>query len=187
MKNIVIIAIVLAIAGVLGYAAMGPATFNVQRSIIIKAGPEKIHPYINDFHKWTAWSPYEKMAPVAKREYTGPASGKGSMYNWVSSNGWEGQMAIEESTPEKIVVQQVSSKPMKAKNITEFLLNKKDKDSTEVVMSLHMDNSYMSKLLGIFMNRDKMMGAAFEDGLAKLKQAVEKEATAAPAPKGKKK
>jgi hypothetical protein len=187
MKNIVIIIIVLALAGIFGYAAMGPATLSVQRSMIIKASPEKIHSYINDFHKWPAWSPYEKMAPVAKRDYTGPASGKGSVYNWVSSNGWEGKMAIEESSPEKIVVLMASVKPMKAENTTEFLLNKKDKDSTEVIMYLHMDNSYVSKLLGIFMNRDKMMGAAFEDGLAKLKETVEKEATAAPAPKGKKK
>ena len=183
MKNIVIIIIVLALAGIFGYAAMGPATFSVQRSIFIKASPEKIHPFINDFHNWPAWSPYEKMAPVTKRDYVGPLSGKGSMVNWISSNGWEGQMSIEESSPEKIVVQQVSSKPMRAKNITEFLLKKRDNDSTEVVMSLSMDNTYMSKLLGIFMSREKMMGKVFETGLAALKETVEKAPVAVPAPK----
>jgi len=178
MKKVIVLVILLAIAGIFIFAALQPSAFTVQRSIFIKAHADKIFPYINDFHNWPAWSPYEKMAPVTKREYVGAASGKGSMYNWTSSNGWEGQMAIEESTPEKIVVQQVSSKPMRAKNITEFLLNKIDKDSTEVVMSMHMDNSYISKLFGIFMSKEKMMGRVFEDGLAALKAAVEKETPA---------
>ena len=187
MKKVILFIIVLAVAGVLGYAAMQPATFTVQRSIIIKAVPEKIHPYMNDFHKMVEWSPYEKMAPVTKRDYTGPLSGKGSMYNWASSNGWEGQMTIEESSPVKVVVLMVSLKPMKLENTTEFLLNKKDKDSTEVVMSMSTKDSYMSKLFGIFMNRGKMLGKSFEDGLAKLKEVAEKEAAAAPSSKKSKK
>jgi hypothetical protein len=92
-------------------------------------------------------------------------------------------MSIQESSSDKVVVLMASTKPMKMENTTEFRLNKKDKDSTEVIMSLHMANSYMSKLFGIFMNRNKMMGSAFEDGLAKLKEAAEKEPAAVPAPK----
>jgi hypothetical protein len=34
-------------------------------------------------------------------------------------------------------------------------------------------NSYLSKVIGLFMNTDTMIGKDFEDGLASLKTAVE--------------
>jgi len=45
------------------FAATKPDTFRVERSVVINASPEKIIPQITDFHKWTDWSPYEKLDP----------------------------------------------------------------------------------------------------------------------------
>ena len=36
----------------------------MQRSIAIKASPEKIYPLIADFNNWDVWSPFEKMDPA---------------------------------------------------------------------------------------------------------------------------
>jgi hypothetical protein len=38
-----------------------PDTFRVERSIQIDAAPADIAPLIVDFHRWTAWSPWEKL------------------------------------------------------------------------------------------------------------------------------
>jgi hypothetical protein len=58
VKTIVIIVVVLP-AVLLIYAATRPDTFRVQRATSIMAPPEKIFAFINDFHSWGAWSPYE--------------------------------------------------------------------------------------------------------------------------------
>ena len=82
LKIIGIIAAVLAvgIVGVLAYAATRPDDFHVQRSATIKAPPEKIFPFINDFRRWTVWSPFEKIDPDMKRTYGAMAAGPGATY-----------------------------------------------------------------------------------------------------------
>ena len=39
---------------------------------------------------------------------------------------------------------------------------------------MHGPNLFMTKLMGVFMSMDKMVGKDFERGLANLKQAAEK-------------
>lgn len=65
IKTLAIIFVV-SILAVLIYAATRPDTFRVERSLSIKAPPEKIFPHINDFHQWQAWSPWEKIDSAAK-------------------------------------------------------------------------------------------------------------------------
>ena len=62
LKTIVIIAIVVVVllAAVLVYAATKPDTFRVERSIGIKAPPEKIFALVDDLHSHRAWSPWEQ-------------------------------------------------------------------------------------------------------------------------------
>ena len=45
---------------------------------------DKIFPLIADFHRWGAWSPYEKLDPAMKRTFSGAANGKGAVYEWDS-------------------------------------------------------------------------------------------------------
>src|SRR5262245_44733393 len=66
---IVVAVIAVGIVGVLAFAATKPDVFVVQRSAGIKAPPEKIFPFINDFHQWGIWSPFEKIDPDMKRTY----------------------------------------------------------------------------------------------------------------------
>lgn len=53
-----------------------PATFRIQRSTRIQAPPEKIFPFISDFHNWTSWSPYEKLDPAMAKRYSGLPAAK---------------------------------------------------------------------------------------------------------------
>ena len=57
---IIALVIVLAIVIILVLAMRKPATFRLERSTTIKAPPEKIFPFVNDFHRWMTWSPWEK-------------------------------------------------------------------------------------------------------------------------------
>src|SRR5436190_5964080 len=103
---------------------MRPDSFRIERSAVIKAPPEKIFPFIDDFHRWTAWSPWEKIDPQLKRTYSGAASGKSAAYAWEgNSKVGAGSMEITESAaPARIVLKLDFIKPFEGHNITEFTL-----------------------------------------------------------------
>ena len=148
MLKIIAIVIVVAIVAVLGFAATRPDTFRVQREIDIKAPPEKVFALIDDFHRWTVWSPWEKRDPAMKRTYGGPVSGKGANYAWDGSREvGAGRMEIVDSTsPSRIQIQLDFLKPFEAHNTAEFTL-KPAGDVTHVSRELS-DIRQMSGLPG---------------------------------------
>jgi Polyketide cyclase / dehydrase and lipid transport len=174
---IAIIAIILAIAiaAVLMLALTKPNTFAVQRAISIKAPAEKIFPLINDFHQWVAWSPYENKDPAMKRTYSGAESGKGAVYAWDgNSNVGSGRMEIlDTSVPSKIVIKLDFFKPFEGHNTAEFTMLPQG-DATYLTWLMHGPAPFMSRLMQVFMNIDKMIGKDFEVGLANLKTITEK-------------
>jgi uncharacterized protein YndB with AHSA1/START domain len=174
---IAIIAIVLAvaIAIVLILAAMRPDTFSIRRGATIKAPPEKIFSLINDFHQWGSWSPWENKDPAMKRTYTGAASGRGAVYAWDGNkNVGSGRMEIlDASSPSKIVIKLDFFAPFEAHNTAEFTMLAQG-DTTGVDWLMHGPASFMSKLMQMFMNIDKMVGKDFEAGLSNLKKLAEK-------------
>ena len=173
-KTIAIVVVVL-IAGILAYAATQPDKFRVQRSTSIKAPPEKIFALINDLHSWGSWSPWEKKDPAMKRTFSGAASGKGAAYAWEgNSNVGEGRMEIvDASPPSKVTIKLDFVKPMEGHSTAEFALEPKG-DSTNVTWAMYGPNSYLAKVIHIFMSMDKMIGDDFEAGLANLKSVAEK-------------
>jgi uncharacterized protein YndB with AHSA1/START domain len=174
MLKIIAIVLVVAIVGLLGLAATKPDHFRVARSTLIKAPPQKIYALIEDFHKWGAWSPYEKMDPAMTRTYGGPTSGLGSTYAW-SGNGkaGAGRMEIIEATaPSKLVTSLDFTKPFQAHNKAIFTLEPEG-DATRVTWAMEGDSPFMFKLMDVILNMDKMAGKDFEAGLASLKAEAE--------------
>ena len=175
MIKTIAIAIVLLIAGMLIFAATRPDTFRVQRSTSIKAPPAKIFSYINEFDRWAAWSPYEKLDPAMKRTRSGPAAGQGAICEWEGNDKvGKGRMEIAEaSPPSKVAIKLDFIKPFEAHNVAEFTLQPKD-DGTHVTWVMYGPAPYVSKLMGLFFNMDRMIGKDFEAGLANLKSLTEK-------------
>ena len=177
MFYIVVVAIILAIviAAILVLAATKPKTLRVQRAIGIKARAEEIFPLISDFHQWLKWSPYEEKDPAMKRTYGGADSGTGAIYAWDGEkNVGSGRMEIlEAAAPSKIVIKLDFFKPFEGHNTAEFTMLPQG-DGTHVTWVMHGPANFMSRLIQVFMNLDRMIGRDFEAGLAKLKTITEK-------------
>jgi hypothetical protein len=173
--TIVLIIIVGIIAAILIIAAMKPNSFRVERSIEINAKPEKIFPFINDYHKWTQWSPYENLDPNLKRTYSGAIEGKGSIYEYSgNSKAGEGRMEITEvSNLRKINMTIDFIRPMKTHNFLEFTFKGND-NSTNVTWAMYGSNGLIGKVFTMFVNMDNLVGKDFEKGLASLKNIAEK-------------
>ena len=174
MKKL-LLAVFLIILCVFVYAATKPDTFRYERSIVIDAKASAIFPYLNDFHKGQAWSPWEKMDPDMERTFDGPDSGKGAKYAWEGDhNIGAGNMEILESVPNKKVVARLEFiKPMAAVNTTEYTLEPAE-GGTKVSWSMYGPNNFMGKLVSVFIDCEAMVTEQFEKGLANLKAVTEK-------------
>jgi uncharacterized protein YndB with AHSA1/START domain len=172
---IVVAILVLGVVGILAYAATRPDTFRVQRTATIKAPPDKIFPLINEFRNWSEWSPYEKKDPAMKRTMGATTSGKGATYAWDGDkNVGEGHMEIVEVAPPlKVVIKLDFLRPFEAHNTAEFTLAPKG-ETTDVTWAIHGPNLFVGKVMGLFINMDRMIGRDFETGLANLKSIAER-------------
>jgi uncharacterized protein YndB with AHSA1/START domain len=174
LKTIGITLVVLA-AVVLIFAATRPDTFRVERTAAIKAPPEKIFPFLNDFHKGQEWSPYEKKDPAMKRTYSGAPSGKGSVYEFEGNrNVGAGRLEIiDAAAPSRVVIILDMRKPFEGRNTIEYTLEQKG-DRTNFTWAVHGPLTYPGKVMCLFVNMDRMMGRDFEAGIASLTALAEK-------------
>ena len=164
-----------AIGGILAYAATMPDVFRVQRTIAIKAPPEKIFALIGDFRQWGPWSPYERKDPAMKRTFSASTSGRGATYEW-DGNGevGSGRITITESSPPFLVRLDLDMiKPFEAHNIVEFTIEPTG-DTTRVSWMMNGAVPYPAKIVHVFFDVDTMVGKDFESGLASLKAEAEK-------------
>ena len=174
--GIILAAIVLAVAGVAAYAAVTqPDEFRVSRSLAISAPPEKIYSIVSDFRRSGEWSPYEKLDPDMKRTLSGAEQGKGAVYEWDGdSNAGAGRMEITQADPGRLVQLKLDFKrPFEASNTVEYRLEAKG-NATQVSWDMFGPMPFISKVMCVFVDIDKMIGQDFEVGLANLKTLAEK-------------
>lgn len=164
-----------AIGILLVLALMQPDSFTVQRSIEIKAAPDKIFPLVNDFAQWKTWSPWENKDPAMKRSMSPNTAGKGATYAWEGNKEvGQGKMEIVESTPPaKVGIKLDFLVPFEAHNQATFAFEPKGAD-TRVTWTMQGPMPFVSKLFSVFMSMDRMIGKDFEAGLANMKAAAEK-------------
>jgi len=168
--------LLLVVAAALIYAASKPDSFRVQRSASIKAPPEKIFAELDDLHRHGAWSPWEKKDPAMKRTHSGASKGKGAVYEWDGNKDvGKGRMAIVEIVPPtKLVMTLDFIAPFEAHNMAEFVLVPKGDGTTAVTWAIYGPSPFLSKVMGLFLDMDIMIGKEFETGLANLKALAEK-------------
>jgi hypothetical protein len=165
--------VVLAVATVLIVAAGKPDTFRVARSIDVKAPPEKIYPYVADFHKWVDWSPFENMGAMT-RSYDGAPFGVGAKYAWIGEDPGAGSMEIVQATlPTHIGLKLDFTKPFEAHNMVDFTFAPKG-DVTTVTWDMHGPLPYVFKVVHVVLDMDNAVGKEFDKGLASLKTLAEK-------------
>ena len=154
--------------------ALQPSEFRVARSTAVSAPAPAVFAQVNDFHKWQAWSPWQKLDPAMKKTYDGAPAGTGAIYSWSGNKEvGAGRMMLTESRPSDLIrIKLEFIKPFAAINTTEFTF-KPEGNQTVVTWSMFGANNFMAKAFGLFMNMDKIVGGDFEKGLAQLKSAAE--------------
>jgi Polyketide cyclase / dehydrase and lipid transport len=172
------IALVVLVAGFLGYAAMRPSEYRVERSAAVAAPAELVFDQLADFRKWEGWSPWEKLDPNIKKTYEGPARGVGASYSWQGDDKvGKGKMTVaKEDAPKQLGIKLEFIEPFAAVADTTFTLTPANSEQTQVTWAMEGKNNFMGKVFGIFMDMDKSLGAEFEKGLTQLNTVAKAEA-----------
>jgi hypothetical protein len=170
----ILIALVVIVVGLVVVITLQPARYRVSRSTTIAAPAPVVFAQVNDFHRWSAWSPWEKIDPAMKRTYEGPPAGVGASYAWVGSREvGEGRMTIVESRPSDLIqVKLEFVKPFAGTSVAEFSF-KPDGERTLVTWSMTGDKNFIAKAIHLVMNMDRMIGDQFDKGLAAMKTVAE--------------
>ncbi|MGI8645900.1 MAG: SRPBCC family protein [Nocardioides sp.] len=149
------------------------AEFTVVRETHIDADPARVHALINDFHRWTEWSPWEGIDPELNREYSGADHGVGAHYAWRGNRkAGQGSMQIVGSNPQQIDVKLDFLKPWKAQNDIVFALTPSNA-GTDVSWAMSGENTGMAGVVTRLFKMERLVGKDFERGLAQLKSAAE--------------
>jgi len=150
------------------------SSFEVTRSTTIRADPARVRDLVNDFHEWTAWSPWEDVDPQLQRTYSGPTSGVGAHYAWQGNRkAGEGSMEITGSTPDRIEIELAFLKPMRNTQQVEFVLTP---NGVGTDVTWRMSGQHEGVLMNLFskvVSMDKLIGKDFEKGLTRLKTVAE--------------
>ena len=166
-------AVLLATLAVL--ASMQPDVFRVQRSTTIAAPADKVYALVEDFRRWSAWSPFETMDPTMRRTFGTPAAGKGATYAWAGEGkAGAGNMTIVDSTPSsKVGIALDFERPMKDHADVAFTFVPQG-NATFVTWTMESRHNFVSKVMCLFLDPEKLIGDDFARGLAALKAVAER-------------
>ena len=166
--------ILVAVAAVVGiFVATRPAAFRIARTIAVAAPADVVFALIGELRAWPAWNPFERNDPTAVQRYEGAPAGVGSAVHYVGKKAGEGRMTIVEVVPsQRVVVRAEFIKPFAAINRIELAIAPADRGVT-VTWAMSGTNGFFAKAFAATGIMEKIVGAEFEQGLARIKALAE--------------
>lgn len=151
-----------------------PRQWKVERSIVINASPEHIHPLVEDLKAWQSWAAWtQDMDPEVKNEYGGPSSGVGAWWAWQGPRMGLGKMTITKSDVDSGVWVDEMIETREEVNAHGSLTWTQEGGGTKVTW---VDSGTLPPIMGgyfVGMIND-MLGDNFQQGLKHLKAEAEK-------------
>jgi uncharacterized protein YndB with AHSA1/START domain len=153
---------------------MGSDTYEVIRTGTINAPVSEVYGHIVDFRKWEAWSPWADLDPDMVVTYTGPDAGVGAHYAWTGNRkAGAGSMEITEAVEDDhVTVGLTFLKPFKSEAAITLTLDPRG-EATAITWRMFGHKTISSRIMGIFVSMDKMVGPDFEKGISQLKAVAE--------------
>lgn len=175
MAKKIVIALAVLLVAFLGYVSTRESKFRYERSGLINAPAEKIYPYLSQLKLGAEWSPYEKKDPDMKRGFQGTDGTVGAIETFDGNKDvGAGQLEILKLVPNELVELKLTmTKPFRGENIVEYRLTPEG-GGTRFTWAMHGDGGFLTKLVSVFMDCEKMVSEDFERGIANLRALAEK-------------
>lgn len=173
----IFIYVVLAIiAIVIVLALVAPKAYIVSRSIEINKELPDVFQYLKFIKHQDEWSPWKQRDPFMTQEYFGTDGEVGFISKWegnkeVGSGEQEIKGILENDT---IKTELRFLKPWKSTSDAFIKVGKLDNGHTNVTWGFSGKNPMPFNIFMLFFNFEKAVGKDFEEGLATLKELLEK-------------
>lgn len=166
----IVLALVLVIVG---GGLLLPRSYTVQRDIVINAPPERVYALVASPKQWVRWTVWNQRDPNMAITYSGPDSGAGAGWSWVSSSEGSGSMQFTAVETDRRIVYTLSF-PEFDSSSTGALTLVPEGAATRVRWSIDgdMGGNPVWRWMTLFM--DRLVGGDFAAGLANLKSLAEK-------------
>ena len=153
-----------------------PATYHVDRAVMINAPAEVVWAETSDFNQWSGWSPWAKSDPTQKETVAGEPGTVGHTMSWEGEKTGKGTMTLREvDKPTRVAIDILFYTPVESRADTAFEIIAKE-DTVEVTWSVDGENGFVGKFFDLLMGIEDMIGESYDQGLADLKAVSEEKA-----------
>ncbi len=168
--------VVIGIVGVVMVAAQRPKILRIERSMTTTASADHLYAIISDLHRWPEWSPWHKYDPNMTMSYTGGIGEVGATFAWEGNkqvgSGKNTILGVEPGKQIEFRLEMYS--PFPATNRVYWRIDELN-EMRRFTWAMECDHAkLMPRVMTLFMDMDKMVGGAFEEGLTSLKAIAER-------------
>ncbi|MGV3623281.1 MAG: SRPBCC family protein, partial [Archangium sp.] len=171
MTKKIAIALIAVVLIALGVGLALPRSWEIERSIVIDATPERIAPFVLDLHRWQEWSVWTRaMDPAVRNTFEGPADGVGAKWLWLGPVMGRGRIEIVAADPKRGIelAQALESERVNSHGTIAFST---EGSATRVTW---IDRGELPLLGGFFKSAfEERLGENLEKSLSKLKLVVD--------------
>jgi len=173
----ILLGIVILIALLLIIGIFTKKEYTVERSIVINKPKQEVFDYIKSLKNQNNFSVWARMDPGMKKEYHGTDGTVGFVSTWDSEKkdvgkGEQEITKIDEGNRIDFALRFI--KPMEGNATAYMTTETAGENQTTTKWAFEGKMGYPMNTLLLFMNMDKMLGPDLEQGLANLKEIMDK-------------
>jgi len=157
-------------------ALIAPKSYDVNRKIIVQQPVPVVFEYLKYLKNQDNWSPWAKRDPDMKKEFVGSDGEIGATSKWQGNKDvGSGEQEIKRIVENEVIESELRFlKPWKSQSDAYLKVNEAGAGETEITWGFSGKNKFPVSIMMLFMNMDKAVGKDFEEGLASLKEILEK-------------
>lgn len=150
--------------------------FSLERSVVINQPKDSVFAYLKSLKSQNEWSTWGRKDPNMKTEYIGTDGTVGFISKWEGNKDvGKGEQEIKKIIEGEEIENELRFKtPMESVAKAIFYTKAESDQSTKVTWRLEGTSNYPMNFLSLFNFMEKMVGKDFEEGLANLKEKMEK-------------
>jgi hypothetical protein len=155
---------------------IAPKTYHVFRSVEIAKPKSEVFNYLRSLKNMDDWSPWAKKDPNMEKKFTGTDGEVGSQSYWLGNKEvGEGEQEITKIVDgDRIEAELRFLKPFKSTSDCYTKVEDVGNGNTKVTWGFKGTNKFPMTIFSLFKSMDSMVGPDFEEGMASLKEVLEK-------------
>ncbi len=172
------IVVILGVVAIIAAVALTPTECFVEREIVVDQPKDVVFEYVKHIKNQNDWGPWFKQDPAMHQESTGTDGTPGFVTRWKSETMGVGEQEIMNIVPdEKVHTQLRFIEPFESSADAYLTTVSMGDSQTKVKWAFNTQMPRPLNIMLLFVDMDGLIGKDFEEGLASLKDILERQDT----------